>query len=588
MFRPRMLRKAWLPVSIAAMSVAFAAYAHQLEPVPQHFGYPPFPHGPAHHHHPAPRDADDLQTATPIKHLVVIFDENRSFDHYFGTYPVAANPPGEPAFHGSLFTPRVQGLNALLRLFNPNKLNAANGVNAVNPFRLDRTQANTEGQSHAYTAEQLAYDDGKADLFPLHTGNNTVNSSGAFGTHGLVMGYYDGNTVTALWNYAQHFAMDDNAYTDTYGPSTPGAIHVVSGTTNGATFPDGTHPGGLVADGQGSFGVVGDPDPVGDVCSSAGKGVRMTSRNIGDLLSASNVSWGGFMGGFDLTTTNANGSTGCRRSTYSTVLGGTKTDYVPHHAWFQYYASTENPAHTRPTSLGYVGYDDPKDNTDTPVHHQYDINDFFNAVQNGNFPAVSYLKAPAVGDAHPGNSDPLDEQAFIVRVLNFLQKQPDWKHTAVIITYDDSDGWYDHRYASPTTSSFDADADQLNGPGRCIGPFSKPGIGVTGKVVNGRCGPGTRIPFVVVSPYARINYVSDVRLTQSSVVRFIEDNWLHGKRIGQGSNDAHAGSIMSMFDFTRARFVPSPKLYLDPDNGTPVRHPAPHHADQPWILPWQS
>ena len=47
------------------------------------------------------------------------------------------------------------------------------------------------------------------------------------------MGYFDGNTVTALWHYAQHFAMSDNAYTDTYGPSTPGALEVVSGQTNG-------------------------------------------------------------------------------------------------------------------------------------------------------------------------------------------------------------------------------------------------------------------------------------------------------------------------------------------------------------------
>ncbi|MFW8695945.1 alkaline phosphatase family protein, partial [Mesorhizobium japonicum] len=81
-----------------------------------------------------------------------------------------------------------------------------------------------------------------------------------------------------------------------------------------------------------------------------------------------------------------------------------------------------------------IGATDPLDSTATPVHHQYDVNDFFAAVSAGNFPSVSYIKAPAVGDAHPGNSDPLDEQAFIANVVNFLQQQPDWKNTAVVVT----------------------------------------------------------------------------------------------------------------------------------------------------------
>jgi phospholipase C len=291
------------------------------------------------------------------------------------------------------------------------------------------------------------------------------------------------------------------------------------------------------------------------------------------------------MGGFDLTAVNDNGSTGCSRSTYSSVLGGNKTDYIPHHNWFQYYTSTANPTHERPTSVAQIGYTDAKDGTATPVHHEYDLNDFFTAVSAGNFPSVSYLKMPAVGDAHPGNSDPLDEQAWVVKVVNFLMQQPDWKNTAIVITYDDSDGWYDHRYAAPTTASFDGvtpegsvtGADQLNGPGVCNAPGAKPGEGVNGGHVNGRCGPGTRGPFLVISPYARENYVASRRLTQSSVVRFIEDNWLRGQRIGQGSNDAKAGSMMELFDFGN-RFDPAPKLFLDPEQGTPVQHPHPWHS----------
>jgi phospholipase C len=100
-------------------------------------------------------------------------------------------------------------------------------------------------------------------------------------------------------------------------------------------------------------------------------------------------------------------------------------DGVQHHAWFQYYASTQNLAHTRPTSTALIGHTDPLDSTATPVHHQYDVDDFFAAVSSGNYPSVSFLKAPSVADAHPGNSDPLDEQAFVTSVVNFLQQQPD-------------------------------------------------------------------------------------------------------------------------------------------------------------------
>ena len=91
-----------------------------------------------------------------------------------------------------------------------------------------------------------------------------------------------------------------------------------------------------------------------------------------------------------------------------------------------------------------IGSTDPLDNTATPVHHQYDTDDFFAAVKAGNYPSVNFIKAPAFQDGHAGYSDPLDEQAFVTKVVNFLQQQPDWKNTAVIVAYDDSDGWYDH------------------------------------------------------------------------------------------------------------------------------------------------
>jgi phospholipase C len=131
----------------------------------------------------APHPEDAVPTATPIKHLVIIFNENVSFDHYFATYPTATNPPGEPPFKAKPGTPTVNNLaNAHLLTNNPNFTNQANGSDAAEPFRLDRTQAFTADQNHAYTAEQQAYDGGNADLFPKYTGKATSGGAGAFGT----------------------------------------------------------------------------------------------------------------------------------------------------------------------------------------------------------------------------------------------------------------------------------------------------------------------------------------------------------------------------------------------------------------------
>ena len=516
----------------------------------------------------APRGlpAEREPTATPIKHLVVIFDENVSFDHYFGTYPQAANPPGEPHFAALPGTPAVHNLlgGQLLR-HNPN-LNPRNGRGATNPFRLDRSQAATADQNHGYTAEQLAYHGGAADLFPLHTGQGTPGGAGAFGTPGQVMGYFDGNTVTALWHYAQHFAMSDDAYTDTYGPSTPGALEVVSGQTNGVRVVRSTNHQYYISDGAGGYTLVSDVDPAYDVCSSPRNQVRMLGPNIGELLSAHRVSWGGFMGGFDLKRLDSNGTRGCARSTYSTVVGQRVRDYIPHHNWFQYFKPTANPTHARPASIAAVGYTYDADGKRDPANHEYGLTDFYAAARAGNLPAVSFLKAPAYQDGHAGYSDPLDEQAWIVKVINFLEQQPEWRDTAVIITWDDSDGWYDHAFVTPTNPSYDKTADQLDGPGVC--GRGTPLAGIAGRPVNGRCGPGTRIPFLVISPFARIDYVSHVRITQASVVRFIEDNWLHGQRLGHGSFDASAGSILNLFDFKRRRAAP--RLFLDESTGEPA------------------
>jgi phospholipase C len=489
-------------------------------------------------------------TATPIKHIVVIFQENVSFDHYFGTYPNALNLKGESPFHAAPGTPSVNGYGPALLTHNPN-LNPANKAGATNPFRLNPSQASTADQDHDYTPEQQAFDGGVMDLFPEFTGAGGTAAGGTgspavFNTTGLALGYYDGNTVTAFWNYAQHFAMNDNSYDSNFGPSTPGALNLVSGQTNGA-IDNVNGTGSLVEDGNGGYTVNSDADPAGDVCStSTGEKFSMSGKNIGDLLNAAGITWGFFEGGFDLTVTNSNGTTGCKRSTTSAITTITKADYIPHHQPFQYYASTANPNHIRPASIAEIG-------NQGPANHQYDSHDFFDAVSKGNFPAVSFLKAPGYQDGHAGYSDPLDEQTFIVNTINFLEKTPEWQNTAVIIAYDDSDGWYDHQM-SPIVNQSQTPADALNGTGFCGQSATNILPGATGAAAaQGRCGYGPRLPFVVISPYARPNFVDHTTTDQSSIIRFIEDNWLGGERIGNGSFDSIAGTITNMFEFNHCR-----------------------------------
>lgn len=505
-------------------------------------------------------------TTTPIHHLVVIFGENISFDHYFGTYPNAANPEGEPQFTPLPNTPTVNNLlSGGLLTNNPNLYNnTGNGTGATNPFRLDRSQAATSDQNHNYTPEQQALHGGLIDAYPQYTG--TAGSPGCItgqvcGTTGVNMGYYDGNTVTAMWNYAQHYAMSDNSYDTDFGPSTPGALNLISGQLNGVTGNvNGT--AAVTNGGSGSTTAIGDADPVGDVCSTTtGEAYSMTGTTIGDLLNAVGVSWGFYTQGFDLTVTNANGTTGCKRSTTSLVTNTTKADYIPHHEPFQYYKSTQNLTHARPTSVTSIGQTD-------AANHQYDVHDFYDAVLAGNYPAVNFLKAPGYQDAHPGYSDPLDEQAFVVKVINFLQEESgDWAHTAVVILYDDSDGWYDHQFP-PIVNQSSSPADALTGTGTCgNGANALPGPNGVANA-QGRCGYGPRQPLMVISPYSKPNFVDHTITDQTSVIRFVEDNWLNGKRIGSGSFDGIANSIEGMMNFSKA---PNTNLYiLDETTGEPV------------------
>jgi phospholipase C len=611
-----------------------------------------------------------------IKHVVVIYQENASFDHYFGTYPDAANVDGTP-FLARVHTPTINGLTdgnsqfpervaTALHNFNANQpVGTPSGLDpngGANPFRLNHDQVVTCSNNHDYNGEQLATDSGLMDKFPQQNNNNGAGCSTDGST---VMGYYDGNTVTALWNWAQRFAMSDNSWDATYGPSTPGAINLVSGQTAGAvlhtftgstkgatgqltdtvqtatiadTFFVGPANPKVMADLAGSSTPVSlqtgtlstDGDPYLDDCGADkggtvanGKTVEMTGKNIGDLLNAKGLTWGWFAGGFRTTTTanpvttnTANPLAGVSNDPFGSVISGAatndgqaqnvgqpsfvpavcnaahvlhpdsaasftgtnvhtiRTDYNPHHSPFQYYASTRNPHHLPPSSVGMIGHQD-------QANHQYDLQDFYAALAAGNLPAVSYLKGINRDDGHPGGeSDPLSEQRFLVQTINLIMRSQFWNDTVVFIAWDDSDGWYDHMSPPLTNPSaatgFDA-VSPANG-GNCGTPKAD--------ALQGRCGLGPRLPLSVISPWTKVNHVDHTVTNQTSVLRFVEDtfhlNYIDGPANTDPTNglripafnlapemqsfDVVAGSVDSIF----ARAPNPERFFLDPLTGAVI------------------
>jgi len=562
---------------------------------------------------------------SPIKHLVVIYQENVSFDHYFGTYPKATNTSGQQ-FQAARHTPTVNGLantpgaGGKGNLLTNNPDVDASGKQ-TDPRRLNPANINdvlTCDQDHDYNDEQKAFDGGKMDKFPT-----TVATTG--GTSGTgqacqasdVMNYYDGNTVTGLWNYAQQFAMSDNSFGTTFGPSSPGAVNLISGDTGGVgqMINGAATNGDTVSDGIGGTSLISDAQPLYDDCSTR-DAATLTGQNIGDQLNAAGLSWGWFQGGFRPTTTFATATAanpqptstftpdqfkgkfavapasdqglcnavhpvgpaigGTGGTTASATNYGNKDDYIPHHEPFQYYASTANPHHLPPASLASIGTDTQTTTAGVPqfntANHQYDTSDFdalVGAIAHGfvspdRLPAVSFLKAPGYQDGHQGYSDPYDEQKFVVDEINALQHTPDWSSTAVVIAYDDSDGFYDHVFSGVHNPSNTAAVATPPGPQDFLN-----GIGLCGNTTkqtplasqNGRCGYGPRLPLLVISPWAKHNFVDHTLTDQSSIVKFVQDNWKLPKIAGSFANIA--GSLTNMFDFNDH----TSKLFLDPVTG---------------------
>ena len=494
-----------------------------------------------------------------VKYVFVIFQENRSFDHYFGTYP-GANGLFDAS--GKLITSANSGTTQLIRNVDgsyssispfliPQSVKDVNGNTVLlypeDTMSIDHSHmgmvygAHFKGATYPTTTAQptIAQNDGYAlDQEGLHFSGDSsdsstvVNGSNATPTakpllakkqQGEVsVAHVDCDTVPFLWNYADRFTLFDNFHQTTIGPSTPNAIAMIAGQSGETQWA--LHPALGTA---GTVPVVGDPGPFpgSNLDTSAVKPpygpdenpatpngnrtfatlplsfmgnkiqqiIAQDQNPTADLLdvqhdipkiasSNPNVKWGWYQQGFD-----------------TEPFGGTAhASYIVHHNGPQYF--------------GYVG-----DNT-TELKNLHGLGDFFTDVANKNLPAqggVFYVRGgyasndglvPVVptasekitfagNDDHPGYSDAYLSEAMVADSVNAIANSPYWKDSAIIITYDETDGIYDHA--------------PLN-----IRSWEQKGYPLTG---------GPRIPAIVVSPYGAAHTISHAYSEHSSVIKFIDE-----------------------------------------------------------------
>jgi phospholipase C len=450
----------------------------------------------------------DNGTHSPIKHTIILYQENISFDHYFGTYGHGSNgiPAGSTLVH----------------------TNGAQTWGPYSPTQLSGlTQARTCDVDHSYTDMIKMVDHGAMDQF-LQLGNdktvtNPSSSSSAtcpaFETYpapgtaatALANAYYTGTAgdpnapLQNYWSLASQYTLADNFFQGVYGPSTPGAQWLVAATNN----------------------TTGDPNPIGDICNDYPASISPQNiPNLGAEASAAGTSWAWFQGGFGTCTpTNVNG-------------------YSPHHDPFQYFTSTADLTHT----WAY----DPNMSYPQANRHQRDLS-VLDAALAGTplpgqsaapqLPAISWVKAPQLDDGHPGYSGPALEDAYVGDFINRLKASPYWKDTAVIVAFDETGGWWDHVAPADLGGPF---ATWVNGQPNNFTGCQYPGIPNTPCA---EAGLGPRMPVLVISRFAKQSFVDHDLLNTASLDGWIE--WNHRlPALGVwGNRDVNAGSLAGAFVF---------------------------------------
>jgi phospholipase C len=437
---------------------------------------------------------------SPIRHLIFIVQENHSFDNYFGTYPGAngfpANisiPVGLSAasvgsispYHLSADVPvLIVGDELPPGVADPEEL-AADVANSASPYHL-ASESIGQDLSHAWKVAHAAYDNGKMDGFVQAEGSN------------LSMGYYDRTDIPYYWDYADHYVLDDNFFSSLMGSSFSNHLYIASGT-NGPTNLNYSwvYKGGIIE------------TPPRSVSLTR---IDLTWSTVAQELSANNLSWKWYDGDINAT-------------------APTIWNVLPLFDYFQ-------------THLSQL-----------QAHVQYTPN-FFTDLNNS-LPAVSWiipgnwhpptlpsaLANQSISEHPPARSDAgMDYVAYLV---NKVMQSPEWSSTAIVITWDDYGGFYDH-VAPPQIDTY---------------------------------GEGFRVPTLIISPWAKPGYIDHTQYEFASLIKLAEDNF-NLKDLGT-SRTKIANDMMNSFNFTQAL---QPAL-IEPANFVAGVSPTPSSTSTPIPTP---
>ena len=471
-----------------------------------------------------------------IQTIIVLYPENRSFDHLYGLFPGAngiANAAPEQTLqrdHDGSVLPylTVWGKDGKPHPDFPRLPNA--------PFRIDASPVNKgQGQVllspiHAYYHNIEQINGGRNDMFAAMS---TVG--------GYTMGYFDGSQMK-LWQWAKEYTLADNFFMAAFGgsflnhqwlicactpvyrdapesmrailgadgklakkPGSPsardGAVDTYTGGLGGQATPDGYavnttqppyQPSGIAPAADGSLDLA---DPKG----SQRIGLPLppqTARTIGDTLSAKGITWAWYAGGWDAALADGRRPPGEKRKVIYTREDGAE-NFQPHHQPFNYFQRFAPGTPDREL-------------------HLKDEADFMADIAAGKLPAVAFYKPVGRLNQHPSYTDILSGDAHLANVLERLRKSPQWEHMLVIVTYDENGGFWDH-----------------------VPPPSGPGWG-------DRWGPATRTPAIIVSPYAKRGFVDHTSYDTTSILSLIE---LRHGLAPLTEADAKATPLLNAFKF---------------------------------------
>jgi phospholipase C len=392
-----------------------------------------------------------LRDGTPrgihkIKHVVIIVQENRSFDSYFGTYPGADGIPGLAGNPGAVpCSPDPKTQVCVQPYHDTSDRNAGGPHDTVNANR-DINRGKMDGfQAEARRGRFLA----------CHGANSVVNH-GCSSTPKApdVMGYHDWREIPNYWAYARHFVLQDHMFEAVNSWSLPAHLALVSGWS--ASCSRHGDPMSCKSAVVGPFGATG-----------GGKPLDFPWTDLTWLLHRYHVSWRYYV---------ANGSQpDCANSQMfcRPVPQGAKT------------LGIFNPL---------PRFDDVRQ--DHQLHNIVPLHDFYRAAARGKLPSVSWLAPAQAVSEHPPARITAG-QTYVTHLIDAIMRSRDWRSTAIFLTWDDWGGFYDH---------------------------------VKPPRVDGQ-GYGLRVPALVISPYARQGYIDHQILSSDAYLKFIEDDFLHGKRV---------------------------------------------------------